>query len=184
MDSNRNPKTLNEKHSYNNCLLAQITTVQLAWTRTSDLLKLNQPQEWSFFITGSSHMRHRQRSGSAKTSRTEGRIRSGASHLYSCRREELSAIRRWQKFIMACWKHNYKYNYNVHLKIVDIISYLPPKLMLVVTMSEIICDRIMHVPITRISKRSTYTDDKHNHKNLKTSIGLLYFFLLVKWRKL
>ena len=39
-------------------------------------------------------MRHRQRSGSAKTSRAEGRIRAGASYLYSGRREELSAIRR------------------------------------------------------------------------------------------
>jgi len=39
-------------------------------------------------------MRHRQRSGSAKTSRTEGRVRAGESYLYSGRREELSAIRR------------------------------------------------------------------------------------------
>jgi len=156
----------------------------LARTRTSDVLKLNQPQEWSFLITGSSHMRHRQRSGSAKTSREEGKIRAGASYLHTGWREELSAIRRWQKFIMACWKHNYKYNYNVHLKIVDIISYLPPKLMLVGIISETFSVRLNYVTITRISKRSTYTDDKHNHKIWKQYIGLLYFFLLVKWRML
>jgi len=47
-------------------------------------------------------MRHRRQSGSAKTSRADRKIRAGESHLYWEWREELSAIGRWQKFIMAC----------------------------------------------------------------------------------
>ena len=55
-------------------------------------------------------MRHRQRKWSASTSRAEGKIRAGESYIHTGWREELSAIRRWQKFIMVlCMKSKNRY---------------------------------------------------------------------------